>query len=72
MKIEVDVEALLCLLKNEAEYTRNKKEHYLPLPVDELNGEGLTKEDVYTKGWKTGYWQGAECVICNLRNLVDE
>ena len=31
-----------------------------------------TVSEVYTVGWKTGYWQGAEYVISTLRALVED
>lgn len=74
MKIEVDIEVLLCLLKDEAELTRSRRERSLPMPVEVVDTGSVYPKasEIYKTGWKTGYWQGVECVIDNLRNLVEE
>lgn len=70
MKIEVDMEVLLCLLKDESDLTGRKREHSLPMPVEVIDTGNVS--EIYKTGWKTGYWQGAECVIGTLRKLVEE
>ena len=70
MKIEVNMEALLCLLKNEAEITRSRRENGLPMPAEIIERGDVS--EIYQSGWKSGYWQGAECVISKLRELTEE
>ena len=70
MKIEVDMQELLRLLKHEAENIRDLRGHNLPMPVEVIDTGNV--QEIYTDGWKTGYWQGAGCVIDALRRLVDE
>lgn len=70
MKIEVDMEVLLCLLKEEADYTRKTRKDRLPLPLEDIERDNLN--GVYINGWNTGYRQGVDHVIEMLRTLVNE
>ena len=67
MKIEVDMEALLCLLKDEAEYTRNRRKENLPLPVEDIDHD---IQQTYINGWSNGYREGVVQLIEYLRTLV--